>query len=232
MLRLLMVDDHRMLTEALTVRLSTTPDVWVVGRLAGADAVVPGKAADLRPDVVTVDVEPLGTTCRDLLERLGRDCPAARLVVLTSSHDVQRAVDAARAGATAWVPKEHGVEVLTDVLRAVCRGEAWYPPDVLGTVLRELRADVVRTRHRSGPLDVLSARERDVLAGMADGKRGNRIAEELRISAQTVRTHTRSILAKLNVHSQLEAVRVAREAGLCSPLPQHPHRRAVVERAP
>ena len=64
---------------------------------------------------------------------------------------------------------------------------------------------------------VLSPRERDVLASMAEGKRGRRIAEELLISADTVRTHTRSILTKLDVHSRPEAVRVARAAGFRPP---------------
>ena len=64
---------------------------------------------------------------------------------------------------------------------------------------------------------VLSPRERDVLASMAEGKRGRQIAEELLISADTVRTHTRSIFSKLDVHSRLEAVRIARAAGLRPP---------------
>jgi len=64
---------------------------------------------------------------------------------------------------------------------------------------------------------VLSPRERDVLASMAEGKRGRQIAEELLISADTVRTHTRTIFSKLDVHSRLEAVRIARAAGLRPP---------------
>ena len=105
---------------------------------------------------------------------------------------------------------------------------------MLGEILRELRDDVRRAREDSDPLDVLSPRERDVLASMAEGKRGRQIAEELLISADTVRTHTRSIFSKLDVHSRLEAVRVARAAGLRlperspvtggrpTPVPSHP----------
>jgi two-component system nitrate/nitrite response regulator NarL len=105
---------------------------------------------------------------------------------------------------------------------------------MLGEILRELRDDVRRAREDSDPLDVLSPRERDVLASMAEGKRGRQIAEELLISTDTVRTHTRSIFSKLDVHSRLEAVRVARAAGLRlperspviggrpTPVPSHP----------
>ena len=215
MMRLLMVDDHQMLTEALTARLSAVDDFWVVGRCSTTDRGLPEMASRLSPDVITVD--PGGTSggrvVRELLER----CPSAGVVVLTGGRDVEQAVEAARAGASAWVPKEGGIDELATVLRGVCRGDAWFPPDVLGAVLRELRADVRSSRERGGPLDVLSDRERDVLMGMVTGKRAARIAEELVISAETVRTHTRSILAKLRVHSQLEAVSVARAAGFRVP---------------
>ncbi|GAA3358352.1 response regulator transcription factor [Saccharopolyspora gregorii] len=215
-LRLLMVDDHLMLTEALSARLSEVADVWVVGRCATDDPQLPALVDRLRPDVVTVDVDPVRST-GDLVESVRTHRPAVHVVVLTGGLDPQRAVDAARAGAAGWVPKECGVDELTTVLRGVCRGHAWYPPELLGEVLRGLRADVVRAARRDGPLDVLSDRELDVLRGMVEGKRGSRIAAELRISAETVRTHTRSILAKLRVHSQLEAVSVAAAAGLRAP---------------
>jgi DNA-binding NarL/FixJ family response regulator len=91
---------------------------------------------------------------------------------------------------------------------------------MLGEILRELREDVRKAKEVGDPLDVLSPRERDVLASMAEGKRGRQIAEELLISTDTVRTHTRSIFNKLDVHSRLEAVRVARAAGLRPP-PEH-----------
>lgn len=217
MVRLLMVDDHRMLTEALATRLSATPDLWVVGQCATGDPGLAETVSRLRPDVIVIDVEPIGAATREMLERFAAAWPSANVVVLTGGHNVDRVVDAARAGAAAWVPKEHDIEELTGVLRGVCRGHSWFPPDVLGAVLRELRNDVRQARERNGPLDVLSERELDVLLGMTAGKRGGQIAEELLISTQTVRTHTRSILAKLRVHSQLEAVSVACAAGLRAP---------------
>ncbi|MGI8306197.1 response regulator transcription factor [Saccharopolyspora hattusasensis] len=210
--RLLMVDDHLMLAEALSARLAEVPDLWVVGHCQTGDPRLPDVVWQSRPDVITVDVEPVGAG--RLVRRLQEARPAAGIVVLTGSRDARQAVDAARAGAAAWVPKERGVEGLTEVLRGVPRGHSWYPPELLGAVLRGLREDAVRAGQRNGPLDVLSDRERDVLAGMVAGKRGAQIAEDLMISTETVRTHTRSILAKLRVHSQLEAVSVACAAGL------------------
>ena len=113
--------------------------------------------------------------------------------------------------------KEQGADELETVLRGVCQGHSWFPPEMLGEILRELRDDVRKAKENSDPLDVLSPRERDVLTSMAEGKRGRQIAEELLISTDTVRTHTRSIFSKLDVHSRLEAVRVARAACLRPP---------------
>lgn len=216
-LRLLLVDDHVMVAEALAARLSAAPDLWVAGRCTTADPRLTEIVRRLRPDVIMIEVEPLGLALGDVLRRLMATRPGVRVVVLSADHQTAHAVEAARAGAAAWVPKERGAAELEAVLRGVCRGHSWFPPEMLGEILRELRADVRRATEHSDPLDVLSPRERDVLASMLDGKRGRQIAEDLRISTDTVRTHTRSIFAKLDVHSRLEAVSVARAAGLGSP---------------
>lgn len=213
-LRVLVVDDHTMVAEALAARLSAAPDLWVAGRCSTCDPNLPDIVRQARPDVVAIEVEPLGSTIGDVLERIIAARPGVRLVVLSADHNLAHGVDAARAGADAWVPKELGADDFEAVLRAVCRGHSWYPPEMLGEILRELRADVGRVMEYQDPLDVLSPRERDVLATMVDGRRGRQIAKDLMISTDTVRTHTRSIFTKLGVHSRLEAVSVALSAGL------------------
>lgn len=212
--RLLLVDDHVMLTEALGHQLATVDDFWVAGRCCASDPGLLDVARRLRPDVITIEALQLGSAVTDVLGGLIGACPGARVVVLSAERDTGCAVLAARAGAAAWVPKDCGADELVAVLRGVCAGDAWYPPDLLGPVLRALRSDVRQAAERTGPLDVLSPRERDVLTGMLDGGRARQIADDLAISVDTVRTHTKSILAKLGVHSRLEAVRVARAAGL------------------
>ncbi len=212
--RILLVDDHLMVTEALASRLSSAMDLWVAGRCTTADPSLLDIVRGLRPDVITIEVEPLGPAVGEVLTSLVAARPEAKVVVLSADHDLAHAVEAARAGVAAWVAKEQGAAELETVIRGVCQGSAWFPPEMLGAVLRELRADVSRAREHENLLDVLSPRERDVLVSMMDGKRGRQIAQELLISTDTVRTHTRNIFAKLDVHSRLEAVRVARAAGL------------------
>lgn len=212
--RLLLVDHYRMVTEALAARLSAVPDLWVAGCYRADDPQLPEIAASLRPDVILVDATPLRRAIGEAVVRLLAAWPPARVVVISGDRDVTHAVAAARAGAVAWLSKDQGADELETVLRGVSRGYAWFPPEMLGAILRELRDDVRKAREDGDPLDVLSPRERDVLASMAEGRRGRQIAEDLMISTDTVRTHTRSIFSKLDVHSRLEAVRVARAGGL------------------
>lgn len=209
--RVLLVDDQQMLIEALAARLSTTPDIVVVGHCTTRDPHPHVLATLLCPDVITVEV----TQAHDaatLLTLFRTAWPPARVVVLTASRDPEQALDAARAGADGWVSKESSIDALAHALRCAGQGQACFPPEQLGRVLRELRADVGRAQRREGPLDVLTRRERDVLMCLAQGHRPAKIADELGISANTVRTHTNKIFAKLSVHSRLEAATVARGA--------------------
>jgi DNA-binding NarL/FixJ family response regulator/peptidoglycan/xylan/chitin deacetylase (PgdA/CDA1 family) len=218
--RLLLVDDFRMVTQAFASRLSAARGLWVAGCCTRDDPRLPDVVGWLRPDVIVIEVEPLGVLVGDVLQRLLAAWPPARVVVVSGNHDVAHAVDAARAGAAAWLSKEQGADELEIVLRGVCQGDSWFPPEMLGSILRELRDDVRKAREDSDPLAVLSPRERDVLASMAEGKRATEIAAQLLISADAVRTHTRSIFSKLDVRSRPEAVRVARAAGFRPP--EHP----------
>jgi NarL family two-component system response regulator LiaR len=209
--RVLLVDDQQMLVEALAAKLSTTPDIVVVGHCTMRDPHPGGLAALLRPDVITIEVAQAGDAAT-LLTMFRTAWPAARFVVLTASRDPDQAVQAARAGADGWVSKESSIDVLTHALRCASQGHACFPPEHLGHVLGELRADVGRAQRRDGPLEVLTPRERDVLMCLAQGRGPVDIADELGVSAHTVRTHTNKIFAKLGVHSRLEAVALARGA--------------------
>jgi two-component system, NarL family, response regulator LiaR len=208
LVRIFLVDDHHMLTEALAARLADAPDVWVVGRGAAGDSSLPAAISRSRPDVITVDVESSGTSVQELLGHLRLARAQAHVVVLTGSRNLTQVIDAA------WVQKESPADHLLAIIRSVCQGHSHYPPEYLGAVLRALRQDVRRAAAALDPLDMLSDRERTVLLSMVEGKRRSQIAEDLHLSANTVRTHTQSIYLKLGVHSRLAAVHVARSAGL------------------
>jgi DNA-binding NarL/FixJ family response regulator len=217
--RLLLIDDHLMITEALASWLSAAPDIWVAGRCATADPSLLDIALGVRPDVITIEVEPFGPAVGEMLQRLVAAQPEAHVVVLSSDHAVPHAVEAARAGVSAWVAKDQGAAELETVIRGVMEGRSWFPPEMLGEILRQLRGDICRAKEHNDLLGLLTPREREVLLRMMEGKRGRQIAQDLMISPDTVRTHIRNIFAKLDVHSRLEAVRMARATGLRPPDP-------------
>lgn len=208
-MRVLLIDDHTMLTEALAAALLTYSDIQTVWHATSEAGDLDATIHKLRPDVITVELATVDDTATELLHRLAAGGRHRPLVVVTAEDDVTHAVEAARAGADALVPKQQPIAELVTVLRGVVRGEGWYPPPLLGPVLRALREPT----HAGHPLNLLTDREQEVLLCMAEGKSGAHIADELGVAAETVRTHIRSILAKLDVHSRLEAVSIAREQG-------------------
>jgi NarL family two-component system response regulator LiaR len=222
-LRVLIVDDYRMVSEALAARLSAASDIWVAGCCGTGDPRLPDIVRWLRPDVILIEVEPLGAAVAEVLRRIRAAWSSARVIVVSADNETAHAVEAARAGADAWVSKKQGADQLETVLHGVHRGQSWFPPLMLGEILRELRQDAGPARQGSGLLDALSPRELDVMKSMTEGKQGRQIARDLMISADTVRSHTRSIFSKLEVHSRLEAVSVARAEGLTPDRPRASH---------
>jgi DNA-binding NarL/FixJ family response regulator len=96
------------------------------------------------------------------------------------------------------------------VIRGVARGETWLPPAETGQVLGYLMADQDQRRENDQLLAALTPREREVLACLAEGAGRREVAEQLHLSAHTVRTHMQNLMAKLGVHSTLEAVAISR----------------------
>ncbi len=216
-LRILLVDEHQMLVEALATRLGAEPDLIVDSRApAGVETVV-AHAVRARPDVVVLEVSPLDDDRRELILQLHHRLPAAHIVVLSADEDGRVAGEVAPLGVEGWISKEADVEELASMIRAAAQGRGWFPPEQLAAVLDRLRADARRSRHRAGPLDRLTDREREILAAMIRGESTVTLARRMRVSPNTVRSHVGNLYAKLGVHSRLEAVALARSAGLASP---------------
>lgn len=134
--RVVIVDDQLMLGDVLAVELSVVPDLVLLARYSTDDPALLSDVTGLQPDVITVDVGPLGSRGPSLVRSLRCAVPASHVVVLTGSDDADLAVQVARAGASAWVDKAGSTAHLIEVLRGVCTGASWYPPQLLGAVLR------------------------------------------------------------------------------------------------
>lgn len=218
----LVVDQQRTLADAIAEWLDVRPDVEVVAAVTSAQAarrVLVGR----RIDVIVIDGElPEGTASLLQPDTSGRSA-SPRAVILSVLTDPEPIVTAFRAGAVGWVCKDEPMEHLLDVIHIVARGEAWIPPVLLHRVIWFLLRQRKQVSREDDPLSALTAREREVLTLTAHGYGRRQVAEQMHLSVNTIRTHMQHLLAKLGVHSALEAVALAeQQLGRSEAFPDHP----------
>jgi DNA-binding NarL/FixJ family response regulator len=195
----LIADDHPVVRQGLRVLLSLQADIEVVGEASdGAEAVE--LAAAVAPDVLLLDLKLPGLDGLAVLAELrDRNLPA-RVLVLTSVTDAASVTVAMRGGAAGFLYKDVDPDALVRAVRSVHDGHTVLAPDAAGTL--------VQSRNSSGAvrgLDALTAREREVLAQIAEGRSNREIARLLHMSEKTVKTHVSSVLAKLGVADRTQA---------------------------
>jgi DNA-binding NarL/FixJ family response regulator len=207
-IRVLIADDHRTFAEALRVVLRTEKGFSVVAVVHDGRSAVE-ESHDRNPDVVLMDVEMPEvdgiSAAREIKERAGD----VRVVMLSAHQDdyvVARAIDA---GASGFLYKNAPLKDVARSLRAAYRGEPLIDPQEMRRVLRHLRRRRDQDAAARARVDRLTKRETEILQRMADGASSEKIAEDLKISPNTLRTHVQNILFKLKVHSKLEALAYA-----------------------
>src|SRR5579875_1088653 len=205
---LLIVDDHRVFCQGLEAVFAAEPDFEPLAVSDPGQAL--GIAAAWRPEAVIMDVRLGAASGVDLARQMTALPFPPAVVVLTAYADLATAVDAVRAGAVGCVPKSASIEQVICAARAAVLGGSWLPHELL-TKLAERYSDP------AGPPQLiaqLTAREHQVLSLMVSGLDRNGIAERLRQSPNTVRTHIRNLIVKLDCHSAIEAVAVGLKSGL------------------
>jgi DNA-binding NarL/FixJ family response regulator len=204
-IRVAILDQQRTFADALAARLDLEHDLAVVGVVHSAKSAM-GLTTGGRADIVLLDGDLPGDAAFSFCaQTTGRD-GAPHVIMLSATSEAERIVTALRAGAAAWVRKDESVEQLMRVLRGVARGETWLPPAELGLVLRLLLRHEDEQRGHDQLLAVLTPREREVLSRLAEGAGRRDVAEQLHVSANTVRAHLQNVMSKLGVHSAVEAV--------------------------
>jgi DNA-binding NarL/FixJ family response regulator len=200
-----------MFSEALALLLRRQPDVRLVGSARDADEAF--RLVDHDTDVVLMDIDLPGVDGVHATRRIREISPNAKVVILTALLDPEVIADALAAGACGYVPKTRAVDDLMDVIRRAAAGELVMPERDLAPVLEQLRNAQARPQGEL-LLRRLTPRETEILRALAAGRTTTQVAEELSISALTVQSHVKSILAKLGVHSKIEAVTLAWRHGL------------------
>jgi DNA-binding NarL/FixJ family response regulator len=210
--RILLAEDHTLVRDGLRSLLERSGETVVGEADDGRKAVRLAKETD--PDVVVMDVSMPGVNGIEATRQIVRDRPGCRVVVLSMHADRQHVVESLRAGACGYLPKDAAFAELTVAIRAVLSGRTYLSPAAAAVVVD----NCVRGRPDSGgePPGCLSAREREVLRHVAEGKSSVQIGRALHISAATVDTHRRNIMEKLDIHNVVDLVKFAVRTGLAS----------------
>jgi two-component system, NarL family, response regulator NreC len=205
----LLGDDHPLVRHGVR-RLLEREEFDVVAE--GSDGLqVVALAEQHRPDVIVLDISMPNLNGIGAVRELSRVAPQARVIILTMHTEEHYVLEALRAGVKGCVSKTQAPEHLLQAIREVCRGGVYLSPSVSGVVVQGYLAK------SESPLDPLTARERQVLQLIAEGKTTKEVSSILGVSVKTGESHRTSLMSKLDLHSTAELVRYAIRSGLVAP---------------
>ena len=212
-----LADDQALMRMGFRMVLEAEEDIAVVGEASdGTSALAQAKA--LHPDVILMDVRMPGMNGIEATERIARECPGTRVLILTTFDLDEYAFAGLRAGASGFLLKDTRPAELAEAIRTVASGEAVVSPRITQRMLEMFASSLPNSgtpAQASDPrIDSLTPREKEILVLMSQGMSNAEIAEHLVVSATTVKTHVGNVLAKLDVRDRVQAVVVAYETGL------------------
>jgi DNA-binding NarL/FixJ family response regulator len=222
-IRVLIVDDQRLLCEGFRKLIEMEPNLAVVGMAGdGEEALAVTErltAAQTPPDVVLMDVRMPRLDGIAATRMMRERWPSTRIVILTTFDDRELIYSGLQAGASGYVLKDITAEQLAATIRAVAQGQVLLHPDVAGEVFGSSKEAAASPPEVAGlvgihDLSQLTEREREVLALLARGASNREISETLYIAGGTVKNHLSNILSKLGVRDRTQAALKARELGL------------------
>ncbi|RZQ60716.1 response regulator [Amycolatopsis suaedae] len=211
MITVLLADDQPLAREGLAVLLRSAPDIEVVGQAADGAAAV-RLAAELRPDVVVMDVRMPGMDGLAATARIAAEAEHPAVLVLTTFDLDEYVFEALEAGASGFLLKDASADALVAAVRVVASGDALLAPAVTRRLIAEFRRR--RPPVRRVPSADLTERELDVVRQVAAGKANREIAAELVLAEQTVKTYVSRILTKLGLSERTQIVVYAYEHDL------------------
>jgi DNA-binding NarL/FixJ family response regulator len=217
MIRVLLADDQALVRGGFRALLDSEDDIEVAGEAAdGAQAV--DQALALRPDVVLMDIRMPGTDGLEATRRIGQDerLAATKVIILTTFDLDEYVFEALRVGASGFLVKDTEPAELVQAVRVVAAGDALLSPGVTRRLIAEFAARS-RQPHASTELDVLTEREREIVALVGEGLSNDEIAARLVVSPATAKTHVSRAMIKLGVRDRAQLVVVAYQTGLVRP---------------
>ncbi|HEX3742780.1 MAG TPA: response regulator transcription factor [Bryobacteraceae bacterium] len=210
--RVVLVDDHQVLRDAIKEILVRHPEFEVVGEAgSGPDAIDACRRNE--PDLVVMDIGLPGINGIEATGELARHCPRVRVLMLSMFDDEDSVMAAVRSGARGFVLKKACATELVDAMRTVVRGGTYFSAQVSDRLLSGVQSGKTRPQAHPGR-DSLSPREQQVLRLTADGKSNKEVATLLHLEVHTVRSYRKSLMAKLGASNVAQLIQVAVAAGL------------------
>ncbi len=207
-IRVAVVDDHAVVREGIRRVLEGEPGVVVVGEGKNAEEAL-ALVARNRPDVVVMDIALPGRTGIQIASDIRQLDPSTRVLMLSMYDQPEYVLESVKAGARGYLLKDSPPAELRRAVRAVHRGEGYFPPAVAARLTA-----AQNTPPATSALDVLTPRERDVVLGVARGETNKQIAARLGISHRTVETHRESLMDKLGIRTVAGLTKLVLEEGL------------------
>ena len=205
--RVLLVDDHAMVRRGLALILKTDPSMQLIGEAqSGNEALT--LVTSLDPHVIVMDISMSGMNGIECTRLLAESSPKTKVIILSMHRDPVYVRESLRVGAKGYLLKEDTDENLLSAIRNVAMGNAFLSPAIADVIVTDFR------KHVSNPLDLLTAREREVLYLIAEGQTNKEAAISLNLSVYTIEAHRSRIMEKLNLHSSVDLVRFAIRHGL------------------
>lgn len=213
-IRILLADDHNVMRRGLRLLLESQPGFTVVAEAAdGLQAVE--QAIQTQPDVAVLDVAMPHLNGTEAAQRIAEKVPAAAIVILSMHSDEGYVLRALKAGAKGYLLKDSAEGDLIDAIKAVSNGKAFFSPEISRMLVDDYMREI-RSRGVQDSYELLTAREREVLQLLAEGKSNKEIATLLNLSPYTVETHRRNLQEKLNLRSFAELILYAVRKGVIS----------------
>lgn len=212
-MRILLADDHEIVRRGLQMVLSLEKDFEIVGDARNGTQAV-SRAVELTPDLVLMDLKMPGLEGSAATRQIKHALPNVKVLILTGIEVDEEILGALDAGADGYVLKEVSPEELIHAIRVIGAGEAYLQPSVTRRVIQKMRGAQARPPSQLPTHPPLTARECEVLRLMATSATNREIALKLSVSDETVRSHTKSILAKLDQPNRAQAVLAALREGL------------------
>jgi DNA-binding NarL/FixJ family response regulator len=218
MISVAIVEDHQVLIDALKLMLQSEHDL----RFSGAANTLKEARPLLKvnqPDVLLLDIGLPDGDGLDLVSYVREASPGTKIVILTCLSNEPTLMRAIDSGVSGFVSKSGNLSELLSAIRQAAEGEIVMPPSLLIGILRRMPRNKTVVYEEEQVWEKLTQREQEVLNCLASGMSGDDIASELNIASLTVRTHVRNLMAKLGVHSRLEAVTFGLQRGLIQSMP-------------